>query len=233
MRIHWLQHVRFEALGSMGPWLTAHGIDPVPTALFAGQPLPDPAQLDGLILMGGPMSVNDEAVHPWLAPEKRLVAAVVAAGKPVLGICLGAQLIAAACGAGVYPNDQREVGWLDVALTAGAKAHPLGRVLPERFTAFHWHGETFDLPHGAVHLAQSAACRHQAFALGANAVGLQFHLETTGQSAQALITHCPEDLRPGPFVQTRGEILGDPNRFEAANALMAAVLTWFVGQASR
>lgn len=230
MRIDWLQHVDFENLGSIGPWLQARGATLVPTALYAGQALPDPRDPDGLIIMGGPMSVNDEDRHPWLAAEKRLAAAVAAAGKPVLGICLGAQIIAAAFGARVFANPYREIGWFAVEQTAAAQNHPLGALLPEQFMAFHWHGETFDLPDGAIHLARSMACRHQAFAIGTAAVGLQFHLETTLPSAQALITGCPQDLRPGPYVQGRQEILGDPRRFAAANALMETVLTWFIGR---
>jgi GMP synthase (glutamine-hydrolysing) len=132
-----------------------------------------PAGLDeaALVLMGGPMSVNDEAGYPWLAAEKSLVRRAVEAGRPVLGICLGAQLIASALGARVYSSEP-EIGWRTLAGVLGTP------IFPQAFSAFELHGETFDLPAGAVLLATGDRVRHQAFAVG-SAVGLQFHLEAT------------------------------------------------------
>jgi GMP synthase-like glutamine amidotransferase len=214
VRVHTLQHVPFEGLAALAPALRAAGHEIATTRLYAGERLPDPDAFDWLVVLGGPMSVNDESRFAWLGPEKRLIERSLASGRAVLGICLGAQLLAAALGARVVRNAEREIGWFPVERVAGAESSRYGRALPPRALAFHWHGETFDLPAGAVHLARSAACEHQAFAYGERALGLQFHLETTAETAAALIEHCDEDLTPGPYVQPAKAILGDPARFE-------------------
>jgi len=223
-----LQHVPFEGLGSIGPWLERRGHTIAWTRLFADARLPAPDELDLLIALGGPMSVNDEATLPWLAPEKRFVAGAIAAGKGVLGICLGAQLIAAARGAKVVPNREREIGWHPVTRAEVARDHPCAWLVPSRLEVFHWHGETFALPDGAAHLARSEGCEQQAFALGDRVIGLQFHLETTAASARALIEHCPEDLAPGRYVQTPDEMLRDPERFAAIEEAQERVLEHLV-----
>ena len=189
MRIHWLQHVPFEGVGSIAAWALGRGFPLTGSRLFAGDLLPPLTAFDLLVVMGGPMSANDEMVHAWLNAEKRFIDQAIKAGKSVLGICLGAQLIASAAGARVYPNDHKEIGWFPVERTARASETAVGRILAQRTEVFHWHGETFDLPRGAVHLARSEGCLHQAFALGNRIVGLQYHLETTPASARALIAH--------------------------------------------
>src|SRR5205823_5670297 len=140
----------------------------------AGQ-LPDVSSAGGLIFMGGPMSVNDDL--PYLRQEQGFIAQAIAGGKPVLGICLGAQLIAGTLGARVYRNPVKEIGWYPIRLEDAAADDCLFRELPPEHIVFHWHGETFDLPAAAVPLASSAACRHQAYRVGSNVYGLQFHLE--------------------------------------------------------
>ena len=225
MRVHWLQHVPFEGLGSIEPWLAARRADVTATRLFEpGARLPGPSTVDWVIAMGGPMSVNDEAELPWLVAEKRFIADAIAAGKTVLGICLGAQLIASALGAVVRRNPEREIGWLAVTPTAAAAGSALAPLAGTEAEVFHWHGETFDLPPGATLLAASAACAHQAFAVGQRVLGLQFHLETTPESARALVEHCAGDLAPARWVQPATAILGDAERFRRINVLMSAVL---------
>jgi GMP synthase-like glutamine amidotransferase len=225
LRLHYFQHVPFEGLGSIDDWCRENRVAVTRTRLFAGDTLPATDTYDILVVMGGPMSVNDEIQYPWLAEEKRHVAAAVDAGKRVLGICLGAQLIAAAAGAAVTPNPQKEIGWFPVVRTvADPSIAPLTDLLPSEVLAFHWHGETFDLPHGATHLARSRACENQAFALGSRVIGLQCHLETTRDSAMALIDNCAADLTDGPFVQAPEEMLADPARFAAINAVMAGLM---------
>lgn len=222
MRVHVLQHVPFEGLGSIESWLAEHGAEVTWTPFHTSAALPDVAALDLVIALGGPMSVNDESELPWLVDEKRFIAAAMDAGKAVLGICLGAQLIASARGAKVYPAPQKEIGWFDIAATGPHRG--LFR-FPDRATVFHWHGETFDLPPGAVLLARSAACTNQAFQLGPYVIGMQFHLETTPQSAEALIENCGDELVEGPFVQSEGELRArSAAAYEEVNALMSDVL---------
>ena len=160
MKVQILQHVPFEGPGSMAAWLAARRADVACTRLFAGDPLPRAEQVDALIALGGPMSVNDEDELEWLRPEKQLVRDAVARGLPVLGVCLGAQLIASALGARVYPGAAREIGWFPIR---GLPDLAPGFQFPPECLAFHWHGETFDLPAGAVRLASSAGCENQAF----------------------------------------------------------------------
>jgi len=224
VRVQVFQHVPFEGLGAIEPWLAARDARIETTRLFAGARIPPPEAWDWLVVMGGPMSVNDEAGLPWLREEKRAIAAAIDAGKTVLGVCLGAQLIANALGAKVGPSREREIGWFEVARVADPAAHPLAAALPPRAEVFHWHGESFDLPVGALHLARSEGCEAQAFAFGPRVLGLQFHVETTAAGARALVEQCPEDLRPGRFVQSAAQMLGDPARFERANALLARLL---------
>lgn len=223
MRVHWLQHVPFEGLGSIGSWLAEHGHRVTASRLYAGDPLPDPEDYDWLIAMGGPMNVDQEAEHSWLAAEKRCLAQALAAGKRVLGICLGAQLMARALGAEVTRGSP-EIGWFEVALTPAAARSPLFADFPDRFTAFHWHGDSFAIPNGAEHVAASEACANQAFVYGDRAVGLQFHLETMPANAEALVRHCGDELVDAPAVQPAAAILAETGRYAELNRLMAALL---------
>jgi GMP synthase-like glutamine amidotransferase len=225
MRVHAFQHVPFEALGAIEPWLAARDARITWTRFFADTSIPSPDSYDWLIVMGGPMSVNDEARLPWLRDEKCAIAAAIDAGKTVFGVCFGAQLIANAWGAAVTPNREREIGWWPIERVPGADAHPIGRALPAQAEVFQWHGETFEVPRGAVHLARSEGCEAQAFALGDRVVGMQFHLETTRESAAALVRHRPEDLKPGRYVQSGEATLADASRFERLRMLLEDVLS--------
>lgn len=224
MNIHFLQHVPFEGLASIRGWIERGGHSVGCTRLYAGDGFPRPESVDLLIVMGGPMGVHDIDQHPWLVAEKTFLRAVIGAGKRVLGICLGAQLIADVLGARVYPNEQKEIGWFPVTRSEDAEASVLGRLLPEEFMAFHWHGDTFDLPPGAVHLGRSAVCRNQAYAVGERILGLQFHLETTPESARELIEHGGDELVDAPTIQSADAMLADTLRFESLNRLMFALL---------
>ena len=223
MHAHCLQHVPFEGPGHIETWLDAAGYTLTCSRLFESISFPQPGAVDLLVVMGGPMSVNDEADHPWLAPEKAFIARVIAAGRPVLGICLGAQLIAASQGARVYPNDHKEICWFPISGTPSQEG-PAFR-FPPSLEVFHWHGETFDLPSGAVRLAENRACRNQAFQLGRRVIGLQFHLETTPQSARLLVDNCREELVAAPFIQSAEKILSaTPETYQALHGVMDAVL---------
>jgi GMP synthase-like glutamine amidotransferase len=194
LRIHYLQHVPFEGLGGIEAWVKERGHQLARTRLFAGDPLPAPAAFDWLIVMGGPMGTCDEALYPWLLEEKRCIRAAIDAGRIVLGICLGSQLIANALGAQVYPGPEKEIGWLPIRKTDAGRRHPLLAAMPDEFTVFHWHGDTFDLPEGAELLASSEGCRHQAFISNGRVVGLQFHFEATPEGVEQMLAEGAGEL---------------------------------------
>jgi len=231
MRLLCLQHVPHEGPGSIRDWARRRGHAIASLQVPEGGPLPPPEAFDWLIVLGGPMGVHDVDRHPWLRDEKRALRAALDAGRRVLGICLGAQLIAEALGAGVRRGAEREIGWFPVRRTAeaagassGTAGTTLGRAFPEEFPAFHWHADTFDLPPGAVHLARSAACDQQAFALGDRVAGIQFHPEISADWVRDLLRHDAADLVEGPFVQRPDDMLRDPDRFTRANRLLDGLL---------
>jgi GMP synthase (glutamine-hydrolysing) len=229
LRIACLQHVPFEGPAAIGTWASARGFRLSTTRLFANEPLPAGDTFDVLVILGGPMSVNDEARFDWLRPEKHFIRRAIEKNKRTLGVCLGAQLIASAMGANVFPGKDREVGWFPVRRTPASAGHPAFASLPETFTALHWHGETFDLPAGAIWLAESDGCQHQAFSVNPHVLGVQFHLESTPESVEALIQNCPGDLAPGRFVQNAPAMLSVHPHFRSANRLLGTLLERFCG----
>lgn len=224
MRIHYLQHVAFEGLGSMQQWFVDHDFQISASQLYAGEPLPELCDIDWLIVMGGPMGVNDEHLYPWLADEKTFIKKAITSGKIVLGICLGAQLIAQVLGAKIAKNPYREIGWFPLQIHEEAGQTVIGRILQTHPLAFHWHGDTFDIPSGAIPLARSNACDNQGFIYQERVVGLQFHLETTAKSASDLIEHCGDELDGGLYVQGADDMLSQPERFHTINQLMTEIL---------
>lgn len=229
MRLHVLQHVAFEGPAAIAWWARSRAHELRVHPLYEGAPLPSVGEDEGLIALGGPMGVGDEERHPWMAGEIALLERILAAQRPVLGICLGAQLLARALGAPVRPLRAREIGWHEVALTTAGERSPLTAGLPSRFAAFHWHGDQFEPPEGAEHLASSAACRHQAFAHG-RALALQFHLESTPPAIEALIEHGADELTAGgTWVQDRTAIREGAARCGEANALLEEVLDALFG----
>lgn len=231
MRLHCFQHVAFEGLGSIEPWLRSRSAQITYTKFFETPQLPKLTEIDWLIVLGGPMSVNDEAQYPWLVCEKEFVRAAIDASKIVLGICLGAQMIANVLGAKVFPNREREIGWHPIAPTPQAKQSAFSTVFDAPLEVFQWHGETFELPPESVHLATSVACAHQAFSFRERALGLQFHLETTQDCAQALVANCRSDLvhctegsRTERWVQSEAEIFGTNEKFLQIDRVMKRLL---------
>lgn len=205
-------------------WASDRGWTSSGSKLFAGEGLPDPGDIDWLVVMGGPMNVYEDEVHPWLPAEKRFIDRTLGDGAVVLGVCLGAQLLADVLGARVTRNEVPEIGWYPVTLTAEGQASPAFGRLPAEFTALHWHGDTFALPDGAVHLAESAACEGQAFAWGERVFGVQFHLECTPTGLADLVAEAGDELVPGPWIQTADEILGRPAVLDESGRLMRALL---------
>lgn len=225
MRAHYLQHAPFEGLGSIETWLRDAGYGITATQLFSGDLLPQLDQLDLLIIMGGPMSVNDEAEYPWLVSEKAFIRKVIDAGIPVLGVCLGAQLIVNAMGSAVSPNSEPEIGWFPVRRIDHGQVGAF--CLPEELSVLHWHGQTFDMPQGAVHLARSEACANQAFQLGPNVIGLQFHLEATRSLIRDFIESCADDLQPARYVQPAEVIQAvEQTQLDATSKVMNDILTY-------
>lgn len=224
MRIHYLQHVAFEGLGSMEAFLKSKGHHLSSTQLYNGELLPVLEEIDLLIVMGGPMGVYDDDKYPWLAGEKEFIRDAIGQGKKVLGICLGAQQIAAAMGARVSKNPHREIGWFKVKPDDKLEGTILSEVFTAELEVFHWHGDTFELPDNTIHIASSEACQNQGFIYDNRVIALQFHLETTYDGARALIKHCSDELDGSAFVQSADEMLGDPAWFMTLNHSIYHVL---------
>ncbi|MFA7554975.1 MAG: type 1 glutamine amidotransferase [Spongiibacteraceae bacterium] len=225
MLAHYLQHVPFEGLGSIEDWLRQAGYDISCTQLFDAAKLPEIEDIDLLVVMGGPMSVNNELEYPWLVAEKEFIRRVIEAGKLVVGICLGAQLIANCLGSEVFPNSKKEIGWFPIEAVTSEGSFIFQ--FPKKIDVFHWHGETFDLPEGAVHIAKSKGCKNQAFQIGSTVIGLQFHLETTKTSAQEIVKHCKDELVDGEYIQSESAILSaTQEQYSSINHLMGNILAY-------
>lgn len=226
MRVHWLQHVEHEGLGSIDPWLRERGHRVRGTRLHRGDELPGVDEFDWLIVLGGPMNIYEHDRHPWLIPEKFLIRDACVMKKRVLGICLGSQLVADVLGGPVSENDELEIGWFDVMMNTEAGKSALFSGFPASFTTFHWHGDVFQVPPGATALMRSDACPRQAFSWGeGRVVGLQFHLEVGPEDVRRwLDVETPEPRR---YVQSAGEMLRDPARFDENRRLMRGLLDRF------
>jgi len=194
MKIHYLQHEPFEDPGSILEWAKERRHAVSSTMMYENQPLPSVDAFDMLVIMGGGMSVYEEDEFPWLTAEKRFIEQAIRREKAVLGICLGAQLIASALGAAVYKNTYKEIGWFPVTLTREGASSRFCRNWPHTFQAFHWHGDTFDIPRGARWTAFSKATSNQSFEYGAKTVALQYHIESTPESVARLVAECANEL---------------------------------------
>ena len=202
MRVHFIQHVHFESPGYLLEWATAKQHQISFTKIYEAVTFPAADDIDLLVIMGGPMGVYEEEKYPWMKAEKDFIKAVMEAGKKVLGICLGSQLIAAVCGANVYPNQQKEIGWWPVKTIRNDKATALTASLPDELMTFHWHGDTFDLPAGAVHLFATDICPHQGYLLYNQVAGLQFHPEATPALIEQMVLHGQGELVDAPYIQS-------------------------------
>ncbi|NBF13029.1 type 1 glutamine amidotransferase [Pseudomonas sp. Fl4BN1] len=216
MRVLILQHSSAAGPGRINQWLLERASAVHICHLYAQARLPRLDSFDLLIALGGPMSVHDEAQTPWLVAEKRLLRKALSAGKRVLGIGLGGQLLAQVLGAQVRPSATREIGWWPVEKYPNAQDSPLGLALPERLMAFHWHGESFDLPKGALPLYRSAACVHQGFIWQERAIALQCLLQSDLQSIEALL-----QTRPQGWLNA--EHSAKPDSVEDPQAILAGI----------
>ncbi len=226
MRIHYLQHVPFENMGSILTWANEENCSVTGSHLYNDQELPEHNDYDWLVVMGGPMNIYDEENYPWLAQEKLFIRKAVDTGKVVIGICLGAQLIADVLGGKVTENPHKEIGWFPVNLSKDTRSSPFFSFFPEEPMVFHWHGDTFSsLPESAILLAENNTCPNQAFWYKERVFGFQFHLESTQETIENLVEHCKDEMIPDDFVQTPEEILSHPEYIKQDNQWMSMFLT--------
>ena len=225
-----LQHVEFEGPAAIADWAADRRVPVRVCHLGHNGILPSIYDFDMLTVMGGPMNANDQAQLDWLGPEIALVREAIAADKTVFGVCLGAQMIAKAMGARVYPGNAKEIGWFPVERMG---AHPLFDGLPDSFTPLHWHGETFDLPHGGKLLARSKITVNQAFAVGQRVLGLQFHMEATENSVRMLVKAAAREIGCGTFEQQPGIILANLGQCARLRPLLETVLDRLIGFEAR
>jgi GMP synthase-like glutamine amidotransferase len=213
MKLHLLQHATFESPGSILDWVHQRNYPAAITRLDRGEKLPDMDFFDGLIVMGGPMGVSDTGKYPWLTEEKKFLKQCFDAGKKMLGICLGAQLLAEMLGAKVYPQKEKEIGWFPVFKNENTDFSLMKVFSGNSLAAFHWHGDTFDIPKGALPLFSSTATPHQAFVWDSLVFALQFHWEVKPENVLALIKNAPHDFAGGSFVQKPEDMLSGESLF--------------------
>jgi GMP synthase-like glutamine amidotransferase len=226
MRLHYLQHVPFENPGSILTWAEENNCNITSTHFYDDEKVPKHNDYDWLVVMGGPMNIYDENNYSWLADEKLFIREAVNSGKVVIGICLGAQLIADVIGGKVTENPYLEIGWYPITLSQEARDSTLFSFFPKQPTVFHWHGDTFSkLPEDAICIAENNACSHQAFIYKKKVFGFQFHLENTEEIIKNLLIHSKDEMVPGTFVQTQKELLLHPEYIKQDNKLMDMFLT--------
>ncbi len=224
LRIHYFQHISFEGLGNIKEWSSANEHVLTSTKFYEDSTLPILADFDWLIIMGGAMGVYDEKKYSWLAAEKQFIKQTIEAGKTVIGICLGSQLLAEVLGAKVYANDNKEIGWFPIELSLEATKNKLFAGINSPMMVFHWHGDTFDLPQNAIHLAHSEVCKNQAFLYSKKVLGLQFHLEMSETTLKKMIENGRSELIKGNYIQTEQEILNQQKFIEHNKQILFAIL---------
>jgi GMP synthase (glutamine-hydrolysing) len=216
VRIQVLQHVEFEGPACIQQWAAEQNYPVKICHLYKNEALPEIDSFDLLVVMGGPMGVYDESEYAWMSPEKALLKQAITEGKSVIGVCLGAQLIADVLGAKVYPNTEKEIGWWPVKHSKGAQDNLFGKLFAKEQTVFQWHGDTFDLPEGATLILSSDVCPNQAFVFANRVLALQFHLEVLPESIETFTRMCAHELVNAPYIQTTQEML-QPNAAMKSN----------------
>ncbi|HPA62519.1 MAG TPA: type 1 glutamine amidotransferase [Spirochaetota bacterium] len=220
MKLHYIQHVPFETPAGILKWASSRSVEISSTKMFESAMLPELPDLDFLVIMGGPMSVNEESKFHWMKNEKKFIENCISHNKKILGICLGAQLIADVLGAEVSSNKNKEIGWYDVEKCTDIR---VTKQFPAKFKAFHWHGERFNIPDGAAKIFESEACDNQGFVYG-NAVGLQFHIESDDYSIKAMVENCASDIDNSRYVQNINEIIAGKSNIPVNSKIMISFL---------
>lgn len=208
MHIHCFQHAVFEDPGNILNWIKENRHTISYTHFFEeGCHIPPAGEIENLLILGGAMNVDEEDLHPWLKTEKQTIKKVIDAGKKVMGICLGSQLIASALGKAVYKGKEKEIGFFPVMFTEEALTHKYFNHFTKEYTVFNWHGDTFDLPDGATLIASSINYPNQAFIIGTQILALQFHFEVNEDSLKNWrLEDCSELLEPGSYIQNHKQI---------------------------
>ena len=224
MHLHYFQHDNFEDLGFIGNWATSRNITTSVTRFDMNPELPAHESYDWLVVMGGKMSVNDQADFSWLETEIAFIKEAIGLGKIVIGICLGTQLIAKATGSAVYKNSGPEMGFWPVHFLHPAKTDKVFRHFPEKLDVLHVHFDTYELPEGAVNMAESAITKNQAYRIGENVFGFQFHFEVTPQNIFSFLNGVEPELVEGEFSQTKAQMLELSNCCSFNNSVFSKVL---------
>ncbi len=228
MKILCLKHIEFEGPGTFALWALARGHELEVIAVYQNQPLPAAETFDALLVMGGPMNIHEDAIYPWLAKEKSYIRDAIAADKHVIGVCLGAQLIAHALGANVSKGADKEIGWFSIRPSANC---PNSLPLPDELRVLHWHGDTFEIPQGAQLIASSDAFENQGFLYKERVLALQYHLEMTPQSLELLIAACRNELINAAYIQGADTMLAEPeSTYEHMQTVLFKMLDGLVAQ---
>ena len=219
-------HVPYEGPGIMADWILEKGHRLEYTRFYEEEGLPEASEVDLLIIMGGPMNVFDFHMHAWMQEEIDWVGEFIRSGKPVLGICLGAQIVAAAMGEEVFPGPEKEIGWHNLQFLPSLGELRIFKDLPVARKVFHWHGDTFNIPKGAVQIARSQLFPNQGFIYEQRIVALQFHLEMTPEAVQGMVDNCGDELVEGKCIQSAGEILSETSYFENNQQVLFQILDY-------
>ncbi|CAA6696425.1 MULTISPECIES: type 1 glutamine amidotransferase [unclassified Lentimonas] len=228
MKILCLKHIAFEGPAAFALWAQQRGHELEVVEVYRNPPLPAPQTFDMLLVMGGPMNIYEDNIYPWLTKEKSYIRSAIAAGKHVIGVCLGAQLIAHVLGAPVTAGANKEIGWFPIQPSVDC---PTTLPLPEELRVLHWHGDTFAIPQGAHAIAQSDACANQGFLCRDRVLALQCHLEMTPQSLALLIAACSNELVDAPYIQDAATMHAEPEAtYEAMQAVLFEMLDALVAE---
>lgn len=234
MHVHFLQHVPFEKPAVFSDWVEKKHYPASRTLLYNNEKCPHQHTFEILVIMGGPMSIYDEKEYPWLKQEKEFIRKSIERRKLVLGVCLGAQLIADALGANVFKNEFEEIGWFPINLTSDGRKHRFFTDFPVTSPVFHWHGNTFEIPENAIHTLENPACRNQAFVYEDHVVALQFHMEIKQENISEMLFFAGNDITPSRYVQSADIISANATeRTKPLNKYMLTFLDRFVAQNSK